>query len=84
MGHTAHMPTTGRVLQRSVLEEGAARDLMKFSRNECKVLPWGRRRTPGVPLGWTDGGAALQKSSWVLANSSLNVSNEGPQHPRLC
>lgn len=41
--------------------EGSARDLMKFSRNESKVLPWGRRRTPGVPLGWTDGGSSAEK-----------------------
>ena len=57
------------------LEEGAARDLMEFSRDKCKVLPWARRNPWGSPgMDWL--GAALRKSAWGVANSSLNVSQQ--------
>lgn len=84
MGHTAHMPAASGVLQGSLLEEGSARDLMKFSRNECKVLP---QRFPWDGLG---GGSSAEQhlgSGEQLTEcqpAACPSNNEGRQHPGLC
>lgn len=62
-------------LQGSVLEEGTASDLTKFSRNKCKVLPLGSRRTSVGPLGWTNW-VQLCGKCWGLASSALNISRQ--------
>lgn len=63
------------------LEERAARGLMKFSRDKCKVLPWGRRNPWGSPWGGLAQSSSVEKrlpSGTPLAEPAASLgSNEG-------
>lgn len=67
-------------------EEGAARDLMIFSRDKCEVLLWGRRN----PWDGLAGGSSAEKCLGCHKQhagrdpAACPSSNEGRQHPGLC
>lgn len=45
------------------MEKGAARDLMKFNSNKCKLASWGKRKPLGLPWDGLSGDSSVEKCS---------------------